>query len=204
MANTDAAVLAAWDAEVRAQILVSDTIRPTSARAVEQLHEIGLRTVLLTGDTRHAAEQVAEQVGIEEVISDVKPLDKQSGGHGPSGGGAWVAMVGDGVNDSAALAQADLGIAMGAGADVAIAASDITLVRGDPVAIVDAIRLSRRTLRTIKQNLFWAFAYNSAAIPLAMAGLLTPMVAGAAMAFSSVFVVLNSLRLRRFRSRQDH
>lgn len=204
MANTDAAVLAAWDAEVRAQILVSDTIRPTSARAVEQLHEIGLRTVLLTGDTRHAAEQVAEQVGIEEVISDVKPLDKQAAVMDLQAGGARVAMVGDGVNDSAALAQADLGIAMGAGADVAIAASDITLVRGDPVAIVDAIRLSRRTLRTIKQNLFWAFAYNSAAIPLAMAGLLTPMVAGAAMAFSSVFVVLNSLRLRRFRSRQDH
>lgn len=204
VANTDAAVLAAWDAEVRAQILVSDTIRPTSARAVEQLHEIGLRTVLLTGDTRHAAEQVAEQVGIEEVISDVKPLDKQAAVMDLQAGGARVAMVGDGVNDSAALAQADLGIAMGAGADVAIAASDITLVRGDPVAIVDAIRLSRRTLRTIKQNLFWAFAYNSAAIPLAMAGLLTPMVAGAAMAFSSVFVVLNSLRLRRFRSRQDH
>jgi Cu+-exporting ATPase len=202
--DTDAAVLAAWDAEVRAQILVSDTVRPTSARAVEQLHEIGLRTVLLTGDTRHAAEQVAEQVGIGQVISDVKPLDKQAAVADLQQGGSRVAMVGDGVNDSAALAQADLGIAMGAGADVAIAASDITLVRGDPVAIVDAIRLSRRTLRTIKQNLFWAFAYNSAAIPLAMAGLLTPMVAGAAMAFSSVFVVLNSLRLRRFRSRQDH
>ncbi len=203
-ADTDAAVLAAWDGGVRAQILVSDTIRPTSARAVEQLHEIGLRTVLLTGDTRHAAEQVAEEVGIGEVISDVKPLDKQAAVADLQAGGSRVAMVGDGVNDSAALAQADLGIAMGAGADVAIAASDITLVRGDPVAIVDAIRLSRRTLRTIKQNLFWAFAYNSAAIPLAMAGLLTPMVAGAAMAFSSVFVVLNSLRLRRFRSRQDH
>ncbi len=193
-------VLVAWDGEVQGRITVSDTIRPSSAAAVSRLHELGLRTVLLTGDSAAAAAPVARQVGIEDVIADVKPLDKQAAVADLQQRGARVAMVGDGINDSAALAQADLGISMGAGADVAIAASDITLVRSDPLGIVDAIRLSRRTLRTIKQNLFWAFAYNSAAIPLAMAGLLTPMVAGAAMAFSSVFVVLNSLRLRGFRS----
>ena len=198
----EAAVFAAWDATIRGEVLVSDTLRPTSRRAVAGLHELGLRTVLLTGDTRSAAQAVAHEVGIDEVIAEVKPLDKQQAVAGLQANGARVAMVGDGVNDSAALATADLGIAMGAGADVAIAASDITLVRNDPLAIVDAIRLSRHTLRTIKQNLFWAFAYNSAAIPLAMSGLLTPMIAGAAMAFSSVFVVLNSLRLRRFRGVQ--
>ncbi len=198
----EAAVFAAWDATIRGEVLVSDTLRPTSRRAVAGLHELGLRTVLLTGDTRSAAQAVAHEVGIDEVIAEVKPLDKQQAVAGLQANGARVAMVGDGVNDSVALATADLGIAMGAGADVAIAASDITLVRNDPLAIVDAIRLSRHTLRTIKQNLFWAFAYNSAAIPLAMSGLLTPMIAGAAMAFSSVFVVLNSLRLRRFRGVQ--
>ena len=195
----DAAVFAAWDGTIRGEVLVSDTLRPTSRRAVAELHDLGLRTVLLTGDTRAAAQAVAHDVGIDDVVAEVKPLDKQRAVADLRTAGARVAMVGDGVNDSAALATADLGISMGAGADVAIAASDITLVRNDPLAIVDAIRLSRQTLRTIKQNLFWAFAYNSAAIPLAMSGLLTPMIAGAAMAFSSVFVVLNSLRLRRFR-----
>ncbi|MFN8183380.1 MAG: heavy metal translocating P-type ATPase [Candidatus Nanopelagicales bacterium] len=195
----DAAVFAAWDGTIRGEVLVSDTLRPTSRRAVAELHDLGLRTVLLTGDTRAAAQAVAHDVGIDDVVAEVKPLDKQRAVADLQTAGARVAMVGDGVNDSAALATADLGISMGAGADVAIAASDITLVRNDPLAIVDAIRLSRQTLRTIKQNLFWAFAYNSAAIPLAMSGLLTPMIAGAAMAFSSVFVVLNSLRLRRFR-----
>ena len=195
-----AAVLAVWDGEVKGRILVRDTIRPTSGRAVADLHAMGLRTVLLSGDSQRAADEVAARLGIHEVIAEVKPLDKQVEVARLQDQGLRVAMVGDGVNDSAALVEADLGIAMGAGADVAISASDITLVRSDPLSIVDAIRLSRSTLRTIKQNLFWAFAYNSAAIPLAMAGLLTPMVAGAAMAFSSVFVVLNSLRLRSFRS----
>jgi Cu+-exporting ATPase len=195
-------VVAAWGGHVQGGVTVSDTIRPTSRAAIEGLHHLGLRTVLLTGDSALAAKTVADSVGIQEVVSEVKPLDKLAQIQGLQQQGARVAMVGDGINDSAALAQADLGIAMGAGADVAIAASDITLVRSEPLAIVDAIRLSRATLHTIKQNLFWAFAYNSAAIPLAMAGLLTPMVAGAAMAFSSVFVVLNSLRLRRFRSVQ--
>ncbi len=196
--DDSAAVVAAWGGQVRGRILISDTVRPTSRRTVSELHELGLRTLLLTGDSRAAAQLVADSVGIQEVIAEVKPLDKLAQVQRLQSHGARVAMVGDGINDSAALAQADLGIAMGAGADVAIAASDITLVRSEPLGIVDAIRLSRATLRTIKQNLFWAFAYNSAAIPLAMAGLLTPMVAGAAMAFSSVFVVLNSLRLRRF------
>ncbi len=198
----EAAVFAAWGGTLRGEVLVSDTLRPTSRQAVAELHALGLRTVLLTGDTRAAARSVAAEVGIDEVVSEVKPLDKQQAVADLQAGGALVAMVGDGVNDSAALATADLGISMGAGADVAIAASDITLVRNDPLAVVDAIRLSRQTLRTIKQNLFWAFAYNSAAIPLAMSGLLTPMIAGAAMAFSSVFVVLNSLRLRGFRGVQ--
>jgi Cu+-exporting ATPase len=198
-----ASVLAAWGGQIRGRVLVSDTIRPSSAAAVASLHELGLRTVLLTGDSQRAAESVAAQIGIEEVIAEVKPLDKQQAVVRLQESGQRVAMVGDGINDSAALAQADLGIAMGAGADVAIAASDITLVRSEPLAVVDAIRLSRQTLRIIKQNLFWAFAYNSAAIPLAMAGLLTPMIAGAAMAFSSVFVVLNSLRLRNFRTVQS-
>jgi len=202
VADESAAVLAAWDGQVQGRVFVSDTIRPTSAAAVAALHELGLRTVLLTGDTSRVAESVAREVGIDEVVAEVKPLDKQDVVARLQESGEQVAMVGDGVNDSAALVQADLGIAMGAGADVAISASDITLVRSDPLAIVDAIRLSRQTLRIIKQNLFWAFAYNSAAIPLAMAGLLTPMIAGAAMAFSSVFVVLNSLRLRRFQSVQ--
>ena len=199
-----ASVLAAWDGEIRGRVFVTDTIRDSSAQAVSQLQAMGLRTVLLTGDSATAAQAVAEEVGIDEVIAEVKPLDKQAAVAGLQAAGHRVAMVGDGVNDSAALAQADLGIAMGAGADVAISASDITLVRNDPMAIVAAIRLSRRTLRIIKENLFWAFAYNSAAIPLAMAGLLTPMIAGAAMAFSSVFVVLNSLRLRRFREVAGH
>ena len=200
--DESAAVLAAWDGQIRGRVLVSDTIRASSSEAVSRLQQMGLRTVLLTGDMRTTAESVAAAVGIDDVVAEVKPLDKQQAVAARQAAGERVAMVGDGINDSAALAQADLGIAMGAGADVAISASDITLVRSDPLAIVDAIRLSRQTLRTIKQNLFWAFAYNSAAIPLAMAGLLTPMVAGAAMAFSSVFVVLNSLRLRGFRSVQ--
>ncbi len=154
--------------------------------------------MLVTGDNAHSAQAVADQLGIGSVVADVLPESKIAVVRDLQAQGKCVAMVGDGVNDAAALAQADLGIAMGSGSDVAIEASDITLVRSDPRGIVDAIRLSRRTLSTIKGNLFWAFAYNIAAIPLAMAGLLNPMIAGAAMAFSSVFVVGNSLRLRRF------
>jgi Cu+-exporting ATPase len=191
-------VLVAWDGEARGMLVVSDTVKPTSAQAVTELRALGLTPVLLTGDNASAAQAVAEQVGIDEVVADVLPADKVHVVERLQREGRVVAMVGDGVNDAGALAQSDLGIAMGTGTDVAIEASDLTLVRGDLRAAGDAIRLSRRTLRTIKGNLFWAFAYNIAAIPLAMAGLLNPMIAGAAMACSSVFVVSNSLRLRRF------
>jgi P-type Cu+ transporter len=179
---------------------VSDTVRPTSAHAVVRLRDLGLEPVLLTGDNERAARHVAAQVGIDEVVAEVLPADKVDVVRRLQGEGRVVAMVGDGINDAAALAQADLGLAMGTGTDVAIEASDLTLVRGDLMAAVDAVRLSRATLRTIKGNLAWAFGYNIAAIPLAVAGLLNPLVAGAAMAFSSVFVVTNSLRLRRFAS----
>ncbi len=183
--------------------IVSDTVKHESARAIAGLRELGLRPVLLTGDNPRAAAAVAAEVGIDEVIAEVLPEEKAQTIVGLQRRGDIVAMAGDGVNDAAALALADLGLAMGTGTDAAIEAADITLVRGDLMGAVDAIRLSRRTLRIIKGNLFWAFAYNIAAIPLAMAGLLNPMVAGAAMAFSSVFVVTNSLRLRRFRSVAD-
>jgi Cu+-exporting ATPase len=192
-------VVAGWDGEARAVFVVSDTVKPTSADAVAGLRSLGLRPVLLTGDNERAARAVATEVGVDEVVAEVLPQDKVDVVRRLQSEGRVVAMVGDGVNDAAALAQADLGLALGTGTDVAISASDLTLVRGDLRVAVDAIRLSRRTLRTIKGNLFWAFAYNVAALPLAAAGLLNPLIAGATMAFSSVFVVSNSLRLRRFR-----
>jgi Cu+-exporting ATPase len=196
-------VAAAWDGQLHGLLALADTLKPSSRRAVAELKQLGLTPVLLTGDNERAARAIAREVGIGEVRAGVLPSEKAAEVARLQEAGATVAMVGDGVNDAPALAQSDLGLAIGTGTDVAIEASDLTLVSGDLRAAADAIRLARRTLATIKGNLFWAFAYNVAAIPLAVAGVLNPMIAAAAMAFSSVFVVSNSLRLRRFRSARE-
>ncbi|HEX9598312.1 MAG TPA: heavy metal translocating P-type ATPase [Gaiellaceae bacterium] len=203
VARRSGAIRVSWDGSPRATLVVRDTLKPTSREAVRQLEELGLTAVLLTGDDESTARRIADDVGIERVIAEVLPHEKAAEVRRLQAAGEVVAMVGDGVNDAPALAQADLGIAIGTGTDVAIEASDLTLVSGDLRGAADAIRLARRTLRTIKGNLFWAFAYNVAAIPLAVAGYLNPIVAAAAMAFSSVFVVSNSLRLRRFHSTRE-
>ncbi|OBF95639.1 copper-translocating P-type ATPase [Mycobacterium sp. 852014-52450_SCH5900713] len=194
------AVAVGWDGRARGILVVADTVKPTSAEAVRQFKRLGLTPILLTGDNGSVADRIAGEVGITQVISETMPADKLAAIRRLQSEGKVVAMVGDGVNDAAALATADLGVAIGTGTDVAIEAADLTVTRGDLRAAVDAIRLSRRTLSTIKTNLFWAFGYNIAAIPLAALGMLNPMLAGAAMAFSSVFVVANSLRLRSFSS----
>jgi Cu+-exporting ATPase len=193
------AVLVALDGRAVAVMGLADAVRETSAQAVATLHELGVELVMLSGDNEATARRIAKQLGIDTVLAEVLPQDKVAEVRRLQDEGHRVAMVGDGVNDAAALAQSDLGLAMGSGTDVAIEASDLTLVRDDLRVAADAIRLARRTLAVIKGNLFWAFAYNVAALPLAVLGLLSPMVAGAAMASSSVFVVTNSLRLRRFR-----
>jgi len=203
VARRNGAITVSWDGEVRARVVVEDTLKPTSREAVRQLEELGLKPVLLTGDDESTARRIAGEVGIERVIAEVLPEEKADEVRRLQAAGEVVAMVGDGVNDAPALAQADLGIAIGTGTDVAIEASDLTLVSGDLRGAPDAIRLARRTLRTIKGNLFLAFAYNVVAIPLAVAGYLNPIVAAAAMASSSVFVVTNSLRLRRFHSTRE-
>jgi Cu+-exporting ATPase len=194
------AIAAAWDGEARGVLEISDSVKPASAEAISLLRVLGLRPLLLTGDSRQTAESVALDVGIDEVLAEVMPAEKAAVIRRLQAEGRVVAMVGDGINDAPALAQADLGLAIGTGTDVAIQASDLTLVTGDLRAAADAIRLSRRTLATIKSNLFWAFAYNVLALPLAALGYLDPIIAGAAMALSSVFVVSNSLRLRGFRA----
>ncbi|MFB7700145.1 heavy metal translocating P-type ATPase, partial [Streptomyces sp. NPDC002466] len=191
-------IVVARDGRARGVLTVADRVKESSAEAVAELRSLGLHPVLLTGDSRAVAEAVAAEVGIDEVYAEVLPEEKVHVIERIRAEGRSVAMVGDGVNDAAALATADLGLAMGTGTDAAIEASDLTLVRGDLKVAADAIRLSRRTLSTIRSNLFWAFGYNVAALPLAAFGLLNPMIAGAAMAFSSVFVVTNSLRLRAF------